>query len=275
MSKQQRIPQLALILVALAATLGLYFFGRTLPKAKRSSAQAPKHESHVEPAVANIDILALKSNAIETLSEADRKIWKQTEQKSNLEKANFWVAQDRNDVAATFKGAFAEKENDFDSWNSTGDLYVRAFRETKDSTQMVYFVNQAVNAYNSALAKQQNTETKLKLAKLHTDITGQIMNGVKLLQDIVQENPNHIQANYELGLLSIRSGQDDKAIARFETLIQNKPSFMEPYILKTQLLLKKKDKEGAIQTLELAKKNAKTTKEKDALEQMKNSIINN
>ena len=51
------------------------------------------------------------------------------------------------------------------------------------------------------------------------------MQGIALLREVVDKDPNNVAANLNLGLFSMKSGQYDKAVARFKTLIAIKPDF--------------------------------------------------
>lgn len=260
--------------LGILSVIGLYFFGNTLPTQTKQAVEtnaASDHETHN----ASIDITAFQNDAEKLLETTERDKWLELKSgNDHLAQAEFWSSIDRNDVAATFKKQHAVSVNDYSAWNSTGDLYVRAFRESADSSYSMYFLNESIYAYNKALEVEDNAETKLKLAKIHTELTGQVMQGVSLLRQILEENPNHVQANYELGLLSIRSGQNDKALERFSRLIEIKPDFIEPYLLKSQLLLEQSDQKGAVATIDAAIQHA-NAEEKASLEQIRNNIINN
>lgn len=269
------LSQLLLVGIAVFAVFGLYFFGSTSLKEKKEKSSNDITRITKEVSVKPKDEAKLLEQAAKTLSESDKENLNSISPKDSKSLSEFWFSQDRYDLAAIYQEKVAQKAQSFSNWDKAGDLFVRAFREEKDSTNAVLYLNKALNTYESANSLEENLETKLKLAKLHTDVTGQVMNGVMLLQAIVAKDPNHIQANYELGLLSIRSGQIDKAMARFDKVISVKPDFIEPYLLKSQLYLQQEDKANAIFMLDSAIKQAKEDSQKTALQEMKNKIINN
>lgn len=49
---------------------------------------------------------------------------------------------------------------------------------------------------------------------------GPPMQGIQLLKEVIEEDPNNRLALYHLGNFSIQSGQFDKAIGRFESLLK-------------------------------------------------------
>lgn len=48
---------------------------------------------------------------------------------------------------------------------------------------------------------------------------GEIMEGVTLLKSVLEEDPNNLDAIWELGKLSMQSQQFDKAVERFEKFV--------------------------------------------------------
>jgi cytochrome c-type biogenesis protein CcmH/NrfG len=49
------------------------------------------------------------------------------------------------------------------------------------------------------------------------------MSGIMMLREVIELEPTNEEALFNLGILSIQSGQYDKAIGRFETLLANHP----------------------------------------------------
>ena len=49
------------------------------------------------------------------------------------------------------------------------------------------------------------------------------MQGVQMLREILEEDPDNIQATYALGVLSMQSGQFDKAVQRLTRVLEIDP----------------------------------------------------
>jgi len=49
------------------------------------------------------------------------------------------------------------------------------------------------------------------------------MEAIMLLREVIQEDPNHMEANYWLGEFSMMSGQFEKAVERFEKVLKMQP----------------------------------------------------
>lgn len=61
-------------------------------------------------------------------------------------------------------------------------------------------------------------EVSVKKASLFIE-QGEIMEGVTLLKSVLEEDPNNLDAIWELGKLSMQSQQFDKAVERFEKFV--------------------------------------------------------
>jgi lipopolysaccharide biosynthesis regulator YciM len=82
---------------------------------------------------------------------------------------------------------------------------------------------------------------------------------------VIQENPEHENAQMNLGLLSMKSGQYDKAVERFEKVMQINPERAEAYLYLGESYLRTERREQGISMLERYKSVAK---DKGAIEQV-------
>ena len=53
------------------------------------------------------------------------------------------------------------------------------------------------------------------------------MQAVMLLREVIAQDPKNEQALFNLGLLSVRSGQYDKAVERFSEVLKNNPDNLQ------------------------------------------------
>jgi cytochrome c-type biogenesis protein CcmH/NrfG len=75
-----------------------------------------------------------------------------------------------------------------------------------------------------------NLEAKTGLGVAYVNGGGMPMQGISLLLDVVKQDPTNHEAILNLGMFAMRSGQYDKAVLRFKTLIAQKEE-IEPYFL--------------------------------------------
>ena len=82
------------------------------------------------------------------------------------------------------------------------------------------------------------------------------MAGIKLLKEVIEEEPNNEKALYYLGNFSIQSGQYSKAIMRFEKLAEVNPSHYEARYLLGYSYEMSKDTSNAIKNYDFVAKSA-------------------
>jgi cytochrome c-type biogenesis protein CcmH/NrfG len=85
---------------------------------------------------------------------------------------------------------------------------------------------QKANAsYSAAVALDStNLDAKTGLGITIVNGMGMPMQGIAMLMDVVKKDPKNLKANMSLGIFAIKSGQFDKAITRFNDIIDIKPS---------------------------------------------------
>ncbi|OZA53476.1 MAG: hypothetical protein B7X75_09095, partial [Sphingobacteriales bacterium 39-40-5] len=148
-------------------------------------------------------------------------------EKLNIQKQ---LAQQWDDVNQTTPAAFyyeliAEKEPNFDSWLKAGDKFTDAYQQSMDTLVQPALVQKAISSYQKADKIKPNTlEVKTGLGIAYVTGTPNPMQGITLLLDVVKQDPKNLKANLNLGLFSMKSGQFDKAVERFKTVIDIVPS---------------------------------------------------
>lgn len=126
--------------------------------------------------------------------------------------------------SAFYYESISVTDNTYINWVKAGDRFTDAYQNTQDSLIQPALVQKAIFAYKKATeidAKGLDARTGLGVAYV-TEATSP-MQGITLLLGVVKEDPNNIKANMNLGLFSMKSGQFDKAVNRFKTVIAQKP----------------------------------------------------
>lgn len=140
------------------------------------------------------------------------------------------LAQQWDDVnqpapAAFYYELIAEKEPNFESWLKAGDKFTDAYQQSMDTLVQPALVQKAIGSYQNADKIKPNTlEVKTGLGIAYVSGTPNPMQGITLLLDVVKQDPKNLKANLNLGLFSMKSGQFDKAVERFKTVIDIAPS---------------------------------------------------
>jgi tetratricopeptide (TPR) repeat protein len=152
--------------------------------------------------------------------------------------AKHWDDVNQPAPAAFYYQAIARKENTFGDWLIAGSHFNDAFKFTQDTaTQPSYVVN-AIECFKNATKQGPgNLDAKTGLGVAYVNQTslgitdpdgGSPMQGIMLLLDVVKQDPNNRNANLSLGMFAMKSGQYEKAVQRFKTVIAQKPE-VEPY----------------------------------------------
>ncbi|TSJ43602.1 tetratricopeptide repeat protein [Mucilaginibacter corticis] len=131
--------------------------------------------------------------------------------------------------AAFYYQAVARKDNSYTAWLNSGNRFNDALKITQDTALTPAYITGAVEAFTNALKlKPQSLEAKTGLGVAYVNGGASPMQGIALLREVVAQDPNNISANLNLGLFSMKSGQFNKAVQRFKTVIAHNPGF-EPY----------------------------------------------
>jgi tetratricopeptide (TPR) repeat protein len=83
------------------------------------------------------------------------------------------------------------------------------------------------------------------------------MTGITMLKEVLEKDPNHSGALYNLGMMSFQTGQYDKAVERFDVLLSNRPDWEEVKFARGRSLLFTGDTAKALEDLHYLASNAK------------------
>lgn len=145
------------------------------------------------------------------------------------------LAKQWDDVNQAAPAAFyyldlARAKNDFEDWLNAGNRFNDAYKFTQDTAVQPAYVTNAVEAFEHARKlKPENldAQTGLGIAYVNGGAPSP-MQGISLLLDVVKKDPQNRNVNLALGQFAMKSGQYDKAVQRFKTVIAQKPD-VEPY----------------------------------------------
>jgi Tfp pilus assembly protein PilF len=126
------------------------------------------------------------------------------------------------DSVAKYSGEIAELVPSEKSFVSAGDAYMQASDLVSVNEKATYMDKSRVYYKKSLDFNASNLDTKSKLAMTYVT-TSNPMEGIALLRDVIKEDPTNQTALFNLGYLSMQSGQYAKAADRFKTLIEVNP----------------------------------------------------
>ncbi|MFD0795192.1 tetratricopeptide repeat protein [Mucilaginibacter litoreus] len=168
------------------------------------------------------------------------------------------LAQKWDDFGQPAPSAFyyldiARKSKAFADWLIAGKQFNLAYRMSQDTAAQGAFVVNAVEAFEQATKLQpENLEAKTGLGVAYVNGGGMPMQGIALLLDVVKKDPNNHDALLNLGMFSMKSGQFDKAVERFKTMVSQKEE-VEPYFYLAESYKQLGKKDEAIAAYERCK----------------------
>ncbi len=137
---------------------------------------------------------------------------------------DFFRSVSRFDSAAFYAGQLADNQPTEANMLRAGDLYFEAYGFAVDDRKSTDLGQKTRDFYQKALDKNPN----LLLAKANmamTYVSTQTpMQGIMLLREVLQQDPTNEVALFNLGLLSMRSNQYDRAIERFRQILAVNPN---------------------------------------------------
>jgi len=143
----------------------------------------------------------------------------------------------------------------------------------QDSVLFGQYSNQAIEqleAVTAAAPQDEEALYYLGLAYVESRKPENSMKGILTIRNILQINPDNVEASYSLGMFSMRTGQYDKAIARFEKVLQLQPENQSARFYLANAKLELNQKEGVVELLETVIQQANSPE----LKQQARNLIN-
>ncbi len=171
---------------------------------------------------------SLNANLAQQMTELENQL--QLAEASEKVKLQRQLASKWDDVNQPAPSAFyfellAKSGNNYADWIKSGDLFTDAYQSEKDSLIQPALVQKAIGTYQKALElNPASLDAKTGLGVAYVSGTPNPMQGITLLLEVVKQDPKNAKANLNLGLFSIKSGQFDKAVNRFKTVLEVKPT---------------------------------------------------
>jgi tetratricopeptide (TPR) repeat protein len=184
-----------------------------------------------------------------------------------------WERNNKMPVAAYYKAKAAKLENSEKSLTFAGQFFLQLMENEGSSSVQQWEAGEAASCLEQSLQiNGDNEDTKLALATCYIEGTGEPMRGVQILLAITRDKPNDIPANMLLGRMSIQSGQFEKAVGRFETILKQEPDNRDALYFLAQAYKGTGDKKRAVELLEKCKAIANNPEVSKELEQQINSL---
>ncbi len=164
--------------------------------------------------------------------------------------SKIWESLKRPDVAAYYAEQKAVIDNRPELWNKAGERYYNAVRFLKTEQQPALYKN-AIRCFEKALSlAPTNLDAKTNLGACYVEGTADPMKGISLLREVVAKDSAHINAQITLAFFSMKSGQTDKAIDRFNKVLAIDSNYVEAYLFLADVYEQSGKKKEAVAMLE-------------------------
>lgn len=135
-----------------------------------------------------------------------------------------WNKSSKSVWAGHYYFKAAELKPGLENWLKAGDALNESLSNNQDTSSARLIFTESTKAFSEAIKLDStNLDAKTGLGVAYVAGGDNPMQGIGLLLGVVSKDPNNIKANFSLGLFSMKSGQYQKAINRFKTVVSQKP----------------------------------------------------
>ena len=241
-----------IILIAGAVLLSVLLF--IAPKTKAYSNSETEKGSKPNSALSsqNANLSVYLNLAVKNLSPQNGSLAEQFLKKNEFDSLIlFWDKQRRPDLAAHYAEEKSKSINTSENWMRAGDRYYYATQFTQDQSEVPLLFDCARRCYSTVLkTDKENTEAKIMLASCYVEGSSDPMKGISLLKEVEQTDSNNIKLQLSFAFFSVKSGQLDKAIKRFEKVLRTDSNYIEAYLHLADIYEQQGKTELTIQALE-------------------------
>jgi tetratricopeptide (TPR) repeat protein len=244
----------------------LLFFANKKPEKKADEIpQKPAAEATVDiKTVADAQVSSLPENLKKEFANFE----KNTGDTTGINILVEFLKEQKLYVAASY---YFEKKaaliNTAQAWLNAGNRYFYATGFAQEKAESGALYQSAIQCFEKALQKDPNyTEAKIQLASCYVEGSQDPMKGITMLKELEKNDSNNIQVQMVLAQFAVKSGQLDKAEARYQKILKLKPEYLEAYLFLADVYEKKGDK---AKTIEILEKYVSLTPDKEIREQIK------
>lgn len=165
--------------------------------------------------------------------------------------SHIWYHLGYPDIAADYDRQIADLKGHPEAYLMAGNSFYGAFPSDTSQTIQVNLVYGARYCFEKVLELDPgNLDARIGLARVFVQGTNEPMKGIGMLRDLDAEYPENPDVNMELGRFSMMSGQYDRAISRFLTVLNKDSLNLQAHFLLAESYMAVGDTLLTIETLE-------------------------
>lgn len=169
-----------------------------------------------------------------------------------------WLGLGQPSIGADYLRQIADNDPSYDHYMRAGTALSSLidFEQLEDlRVSVVYGARYCFE--EAGKLKPDDLDAEIGLATVLVSGTNAPMEGIMMLREIDAKYPDNVKVNLELGRFSVMSGQMDKALERFDRVLQKDSLNLQARYMKAQVYLGIADTSAAV--LELEKLKSMTT----------------
>jgi len=140
---------------------------------------------------------------------------------------SLYASSGKYDSAAYYYESAAVKTPSNQRWEKAGNAYYEAYGFAMNEEKISYLAGKTRENLNKVIATNPDRlDLKTKVAMTYVSSSNP-MQGITLLREILEEDPTNESALFNMGVLSMQSGQYKRAAERFEELVRYHPDHIQ------------------------------------------------
>ena len=225
--------QWAVLLGAVLIFVLLYFapgVGSSKDAPKNAGENVSEHgiEVHMEEFLKE-----LAADQVELISSLQKQaVLAQGEEKVQLLDSliKLWDANKNPVASAVFAFNKAKAEPSKDNWSHAAERLYYSARFAEGHLQS-HVYEKAIESYQELLIiHPDNVDAQINLGVCYVESSKNPMQGIGMLKEVLVRDSLNVKAHLNLGYFSLKSGQYDKAIERFEKVVLIDSTYVEAYL---------------------------------------------
>lgn len=239
--------RIVLVVGALVLFVLLFIAPKTLP-ANSETGKAEK----VAPLASSANLEVYVTMATKALEPSEKgKVERMASEKKADSLVLFWDKLKRPDIASHYTEELAIKTNLASDWQKAGDRYYYAIPFSKDNSEAPVMYQSAIRCYGKVLTLDpKNVDAKIMIASCYVEGTDNPMEGINKLREVEKTDSNNVKLQLAFAFFSVKSGQFDRAIARFNKVLIVDSNYIEAYLHLADAYERKGETAKTIESLE-------------------------
>jgi tetratricopeptide (TPR) repeat protein len=137
------------------------------------------------------------------------------------ELVRLYADADRQDLAADVQEKIAAARQTAMAWADAGNLYYDWMMDRQSRAQQTTYARKAIQAYQRSLELDPtDLDVRTDMAVAYLYDPDNPMEAIKQTKKVLAQDPDHLQANFNRGIMLLRINRVDEAIQQFQKVKQ-------------------------------------------------------